>query len=151
MGGASGGFTLASKPVVDWHRQKSRPYLFSNTLAPAIAATSLKVLVLLKDDTSLIERLSKNTDYFRQGVVAAGLDVIPGSHPIVPVMIYDAVKAIQVADYLLDLGVYVIAFKFPVVPEGKARIRTQVSAAHTREDLDFAIDCFARAKAKFGL
>ncbi len=151
MGGASGGFTLARKPVVDWLRQKSRPYLFSNTLAPAIAATSLRVVELLKEDPSLIGRLNANTAYFRQGLEKAGLDIIPGTHPIVPVMIYDAVKAIEVADYLLDLGVYVIAFKFPVVPQGKARIRTQVSAAHTREDLDLALSAFARAKEKFAL
>ncbi|HPX93854.1 MAG TPA: glycine C-acetyltransferase [Bacillota bacterium] len=151
MGGASGGFTMAKKPVIDWLRQKSRPYLFSNTLAPAIAATSLKVLELLQRDSLLIDRLNDNTLYFRQGAERIGLDVIPGTHPIVPVMIYDAVKSIEVADYLLELGLYVIAFKFPVVPQGKARIRTQVSAAHSREDLDFALDCFARAKAKFDL
>ena len=151
MGGASGGFTLARKPVVDWLRQKSRPYLFSNTLAPAIAATSLRVVELLREDPSLIGRLNANTAYFRQGLEKTGLDIIPGTHPIVPVMIYDAVKAIEVAEYLLDLGVYVIAFKFPVVPQGKARIRTQVSAAHTREDLDLALSAFARAKEKFAL
>ena len=151
MGGASGGFTMAKKPLVDLLRQKSRPYLFSNTLAPAIAATSLKVLEMLQRNTVLINRLNDNTQYFRQGVEKIGLDIIPGLHPIVPVMVYDAVKAIDVADYLLELGLYVIAFKFPVVPQGKARIRTQVSAAHSKEDLDFAIDCFARAKAKFNL
>ncbi len=151
MGGASGGFTMAKKPLVDLLRQKSRPYLFSNTLAPAIAATSLKVLEMLQRNTVLINRLNDNTQYFRQGVEKIGLDIITGLHPIVPVMVYDAVKAIDVADYLLELGLYVIAFKFPVVPQGKARIRTQVSAAHSKEDLDFAIDCFARAKAKFNL
>ncbi len=151
MGGASGGFTMAKKPLVDLLRQKSRPYLFSNTLAPAIAATSLKVLEMLQRNTVLIDRLNDNTQYFRQGVEKIGLDIIPGLHPIVPVMVYDAVKAIDVADYLLELGLYVIAFKFPVVPQGRARIRTQVSAAHSKEDLDFAIDCFARAKAKFNL
>lgn len=151
MGGASGGFTLAKKPVVDWLRQKSRPYLFSNTLAPAIAATSLKVLELLENKTDLIDKLKENTRYFRDGVEKIGLDVIPGVHPIVPVMIYDAVKAIEVADYLLEQGVYVIAFKFPVVPQGKARIRTQVSAAHSREELDFVLESFARAKDKFNL
>ena len=151
MGGASGGFTLARKPVIDWLRQKSRPYLFSNTLAPAIAASSLKVLEMLRQDSSLIDRLNQNTAYFREGAGKIGLDLIPGQHPIVPVMVYDAVKAIQLADYLLELGLYVIAFKFPVVPEGQARIRTQVSAAHSREDLDFALACFARAKEKYGL
>ena len=132
-------------------RQKSRPYLFSNTLAPAIVSTSLKVLELLDRDHVLIDRLNENTKYFREGLERNGLDIIPGVHPIVPVMIYDAVKAIAVADYLLGLGVYVIAFKFPVVPQGKARIRTQVSAAHTKEELDFALECFAKAKEKFEL
>ncbi len=151
MGGASGGFTMAKKPVVDWLRQKSRPYLFSNTLAPAIAATSLKVLEMLQRDTALIDKINDNTAYFRKGLEAKGLDIIPGTHPIVPVMIYDAVKSLEVADYLLELGLYVIAFKFPVVPRDKARIRTQVSAAHTKAELDFAIDCFAKAKEKFSL
>jgi glycine C-acetyltransferase len=151
MGGASGGFTLAKKPVVDWLRQKSRPYLFSNTLAPAIAATSLKVLEMLQRDTSLIDKINDNTKYFRKGLEEKGLDIIPGIHPIVPVMIYDEVKSLEVAEYLLELGLYVIAFKFPVVPRDLARIRTQVSAAHSREELDFAIDCFAKAKEKFSL
>ncbi|MGI6617063.1 MAG: glycine C-acetyltransferase [Saccharofermentanales bacterium] len=151
LGGASGGFTLSKKSVVDWLRQKSRPYLFSNTLAPAIASTSLKVLEKLQDNTELIDRVNENTRFFREGIKEIGLDVIPGVHPIVPIMIYDAVKAIEVADYMLDLGVYVVAFKFPVVPKGKARIRTQISAAHTREELSFAIDCFAKAKAAFDL
>lgn len=151
MGGASGGFTLAKKPVVDWLRQKSRPYLFSNTLAPAIAATSLKVLEMLQRDTSLIDKINDNTKYFRKGLEEKGLDIIPGTHPIVPVMIYDEVKSLEVAEYLLELGLYVIAFKFPVVPRDLARIRTQVSAAHSREELDFAIDCFAKAKEKFSL
>ncbi|MDY0119452.1 MAG: glycine C-acetyltransferase [Clostridia bacterium] len=151
MGGASGGFTLAKKPVVDWLRQKSRPYLFSNTLAPAIAATSLKVLEMLQRDTSLIDKINDNTKYFRKGLEEKGLDIIPGTHPIVPVMIYDEVKSLEVAEYLLELGLYVIAFKFPVVPRDLARIRTQVSAAHSKEELDFAIDCFAKAKEKFSL
>ncbi|MDI9499147.1 MAG: glycine C-acetyltransferase [Bacillota bacterium] len=151
LGGASGGFTAARQPIVDWLRQKSRPYLFSNTLAPAIAATSLRVLELLESDSSLVRKLADNTRYFRAGVEKLGLDVLPGEHPIVPIMIYDAVKAIEVADYLLTLGVYVIAFKFPVVPEGLARIRTQISAAHSREELDYVLDCLARAKEAFDL
>ncbi len=151
MGGASGGFTLAKKPVVDWLRQKSRPYLFSNTLAPAIAATSLKVLEMLQRDTSFIDKINDNTKYFRKGLEEKGLDIISGTHPIVPVMIYDEVKSLEVAEYLLELGLYVIAFKFPVVPRDLARIRTQVSAAHSKEELDFAIDCFAKAKEKFSL
>lgn len=151
LGGASGGFTLSKKPIVDWLRQKSRPYLFSNTLAPAIASTSLKVLEKLQSNTELVDRINENTCFFREGIKGIGLDIIPGVHPIVPIMIYDAVKAIEVADYMLDLGVYVVAFKFPVVPKGKARIRTQISAAHTKEELRFVIDGFAKAKAVFKL
>ncbi|NLZ70064.1 MAG: glycine C-acetyltransferase [Clostridiaceae bacterium] len=151
LGGASGGFTLASEEVVAWLRQKSRPYLFSNTLAPAIAATALRVLELLADNHDALDRLRENTAYFRRGVTEIGLDIIPGVHPIVPVMVYDPLKALAVADYLLELGVYVIAFKYPVVPEGKARIRVQISAAHTRENLDYALECFAKAKEKFAL
>ncbi|NLA81675.1 MAG: glycine C-acetyltransferase [Clostridiaceae bacterium] len=151
MGGASGGFTMARKPLVDWLRQKSRPYLFSNTLAPAIAATSLKVLDMLQRDSDLIDRVNDNTRYFRKGVEDLGLDVIPGVHPIVPIMVYDAVKALEVADFLLEEGIYAIAFKFPVVPQGLARIRTQISAGHSREELDLALAAFAKAKDKFGL
>lgn len=151
MGGASGGFTLANKDVVEWLRQKSRPYLFSNTLKPAIAATSLRVIEMLKESGDLIEKLQENTDYFRAKLVEAGLTIIPGTHPIVPVMVFDAIKALQVAEFMLERGVYVIAFKFPVVPEGEARIRTQVSAVHTKEDLDYAVKCFAEAKEKFGI
>lgn len=151
MGGASGGFTLANKDIVAWLRQKSRPYLFSNTLAPAIVASSLKVLDMLRRDTSLRDRTAENTAYFREGVKRIGLDIIPGTHPIVPIMIYDAKKAIEIADYMLDLGVYVVAFKYPVVPKGLARIRTQISAGHTREELDFALECFAKAKKAFEL
>ncbi len=151
LGGASGGFTAARQTIVDWLRQKSRPYLFSNTLAPAIAATSLRALELLESDSSLVRKVADNTRYFRAGVEKLGLDVLPGRHPIVPIMIYDAVKAIAVADYLLTLGVYVIAFKFPGVPEGLARIRTQISAAHSREELDYVLDCLAKAKEAFDL
>lgn len=151
LGGASGGFTTARQEIVDWLRQKSRPYLFSNTLAPAIAAGALYVLEMLEKDTSLRDKTEANATYFRAGANKLGLDIIPGSHPIVPIMVYDAVKAIKIADYMLDLGVYVIAFKFPVVPEGKARIRTQISAAHSREDLDYALECFGKCKKEFSL
>jgi glycine C-acetyltransferase len=120
-------------------------------LAPAIAAGAIRVLDMLEQDTSLRDRTEANAGYFRTGIEKLGLDVIPGTHPIVPVMIYDAVKAIAVADYLLSLGVYVIAFKYPVVPEGKARIRTQISAAHSKEDLDYVLSCFAKCKEKFSL
>lgn len=151
LGGASGGFTTGRQEIIDWLRQKSRPYLFSNTLAPAIAAGAIRVLDMLEQDTSLRDRTEANAGYFRAGIEKLGLDVIPGTHPIVPVMIYDAVKAIEVADYLLSLGVYVIAFKYPVVPEGKARIRTQISAAHSKEDLDYVLSCLAKCKEKFSL
>lgn len=151
LGGASGGFTAGRQEIIDWLRQKSRPYLFSNTLAPAIAAGAIRVLEMLEQDTSLRDRTEANAKYFRTEIEKLGLDVIPGTHPIVPVMIYDAVKAIEVADYLLSLGVYVIAFKYPVVPEGKARIRTQISAAHSKEDLDYVLSCFAKCKEKFSL
>ncbi len=151
LGGASGGFTTARQEIVDWLRQKSRPYLFSNTLAPAIAAGAIHVLERLEKDTSIRDKTEANALYFRQGCERLGLDIISGTHPIVPIMIYDAVKAIEVADYMLSQGVYVIAFKFPVVPEGKARIRTQISAAHSKEDLDYALECFGRCKEKFSL
>lgn len=149
LGGASGGFTLASETVVRWLRQKSRPYLFSNTLAPAIAQTTLEVLRKIETEPERLQRLRENTEYFRQGVQKIGLDVIPGTHPIVPVMVYDAHKALAVAQAMLEKGVYVVAFKYPVVPQGKARIRTQVSAAHTREELDRILACFAEVKQEF--
>lgn len=151
LGGASGGFTLASRDIVSWLRQKSRTYLFSNTLAPAIAATSQKVLEILQEDQDRLAKLRENTAFFREGVQKIGLDVIPGTHPIVPVMVYDAKKAMDIAQALLAKGVYVIAFKYPVVPQGKARIRTQISAAHTREDLEYVLQCFAEVKKEFGL
>ncbi|NLV99182.1 MAG: glycine C-acetyltransferase [Clostridiaceae bacterium] len=151
MGGASGGFTLANKDIVAWLRQKSRPYLFSNTLAPAIVATSLKVLDMLVRDSYLIDRVNANTLYFRKEIEELGLEIIPGTHPIVPVMVYDAKKALDVADFMLKKGIYVVAFKFPVVPQGLARIRCQISAAHTKEELDAALTAFAEAKKEFDL
>ena len=143
MGGASGGFTLANKDTVAWLRQKSRPYLFSNTLSPAIVATSLKVLEMIQRDSFLIDRVNANTEYFRKEIVALGLDVIEGSHPIVPVMVYDAKKALDVAEFMLEKGIYVVAFKYPVVPEGLARIRCQISAAQSKEEVDNALAAFA--------
>lgn len=151
LGGASGGFTAASQDIVDWLRQKSRPYLFSNTLAPSICGATLKVLSMLEADTSLVDKVKSNAEYFRKKMTALGLDLIPGEHAIVPVMVYDAKKAIDVADFMFKHGVYVIAFKFPVVPEGLARIRTQISAAHTKEELDKAVEVFALAKKEFNL
>jgi len=151
LGGASGGYASGRKEIVDWLRQRSRPYLFSNTLAPVIAATSLKVLELIQADDSLRGRLHENSRYFRQGMHAAGFDLVPGEHPIIPVMLGDAKVAGHMAERLLAEGIYVIGFSFPVVPQGKARIRTQMSAGHTREHLDKAIDAFTRVGQDLGV
>ncbi|RHP31981.1 glycine C-acetyltransferase [Lachnotalea sp. AF33-28] len=144
LGGASGGYTSARQPIVDLLRQKSRPYLFSNTLAPSIASASLKVLEILTETTACRDRLHDNTAYFRQRIKEVGFDIIDSTHPIVAVMFYDAHKAAWAAKELLKLGVYVTSFTYPVVPQGKARIRTQVSAAHTKDDLDYVIECFRK-------
>ena len=144
LGGASGGFTSGRKEIVGWLRQRSRPYLFSNSVAPTIVAASIAVLDLLQEDSSLREQLRENASYFRQQMEARGFDLKPGEHPIVPVMLGDAKLATRMADALLEHGVYVIGFSFPVVPKGQARIRTQMSAALTREQLDFAIDAFTK-------
>ncbi len=149
LGGASGGYTSARQEIVDLLRQRSRPYLFSNTLAPAIASASMEVLSMLKETTSYRDRLEENTRYFRSGMEKIGFTIIPGEHPIVPVMLGDATLSQKMADYLLTQGIYVIGFFFPVVPEGKARIRTQISAAHTREDLDHALNAFEKAYRHF--
>jgi len=146
LGGASGGYTSGRKEIVEMLRQRSRPYLFSNTLAPAIVATSLKVLEILSASTDLRDKLQANTSYFREQIAKLGLDVLPGEHPIVPIMLGDAVLAQKMAEKLLDKGVYVIGFSYPVVPKGAARIRTQISAAHNRGDLDFAIEKIAEVK-----
>ncbi len=151
LGGASGGYTSGRKEIIDLLRQRSRPYLFSNTIAPVIAAASVKCLEVLGSSTALRDKLEENTIYFRQGLTQAGLNIRPGIHPIVPVMLGDAALAQKVAARLLDLGVYVIGFFYPVVPQGMARIRTQVSAAHTKEDLAFAVEMFAQVKREFGL
>lgn len=151
MGGASGGFTSARKEIVDLLRQRSRPYLFSNTLAPAICAATLCVLDMLEESTALRDRVHDNTAYFRARMAEAGFSIPEGVHPIVPVMLYDARVAQQFASRMLEKGVYVIGFSYPVVPMGKARIRTQVSAGHTREDLDFAVKCFQEVKEEMGL
>jgi len=142
LGGASGGYTSGRKEIVAWLRQRSRPYLFSNSLAPVITATSIAVLNLLEESSDLLDRLSENSRYFRQAMQAAGFRLVPGQHPIIPVMLGDALLAQKVAARMLDKGIYVVGFSFPVVPEGQARIRTQMSAAHTREHLDRAIDAF---------
>ena len=151
MGGASGGYTAARQPIVDLLRQRSRPYLFSNTVAPAICAATLGVLDLLEESTALRDRVHDNTAYFRKKLREAGFDVPEGTHPIVPIMLYDAKTAKDFADRMLEKGVYVIGFSYPVVPMGKARIRTQVSAAHTYEDLDFAVKSFQEVKREMGL
>ncbi len=151
LGGASGGYTAARGEIVELLRQRSRPYLFSNTVAPTIVAASLAVIRLLEQDTGLRDKLEGNTRYFRDQIRQVGLSVPEGEHPIVPVMLGDAKLAKEMADRLLDKGVYVIAFSFPVVPKGTARIRTQVSAAHTREELDFTVQQFAAVKRELKL
>ncbi len=151
LGGASGGYTAAHQEIVDLLRQRSRPYLFSNTLAPAVCAASIKTLELLTSSTALRDKVHQNTAYFREKLSQLGFDVLPGSHPIVPVMLYDAKIAGEFASRMLDKGVYVVGFSYPVVPQGKARIRTQVSAGHSQEDLDFAVECFKAVKEEMGI
>ena len=146
LGGASGGYTSGRKEIIGLLRQRSRPYLFSNSVAPAVAGASLKVLDLLESSDDLRARLRENTAWFRQRMTALGFDILPGDHPIVPVMIGDAARATRMADLLLDKGIYVIGFSYPVVPVGKARIRTQISAAHSREDLQLAAAAFAAVR-----
>jgi len=151
LGGASGGYTSGRPEIIELLRQRSRPYLFSNTLAPSIAGASLKVLELLTESTALRDRLESNTAFFREGMAKVGFTILSGTHPICPVMLGDAALATKVADAMLERGVYVIGFSYPVVPKGKARIRTQISAAHTKEDLERAIQAFAAVKATLGL
>jgi glycine C-acetyltransferase len=151
LGGASGGYTSGRKEIIDMLRQRSRPYLFSNTLAPSIVCASLKALELLSSSTRLRDRLHENTAYFREQINKIGLDIVPGEHPIVPVMLGDATLAKKMADLLLQKGIYVIGFSYPVVPKGMARIRVQISAAHSREDLDLAVEKFAEAKQELGI
>ncbi len=151
LGGASGGFTAGPAAVVELLRQRSRPYLFSNTVAPAIVGASIAVLDLLESSTALRDRVHENTAYFRQAISAAGFEIKPGDHPIVPIMVYDAVLAQRLSARLLDLGIYVVGFFFPVVPRGQARIRVQVSAAHSREQLDVAVAAFSQAGRELGL
>ena len=150
LGGASGGYTSARREIVELLRQRSRPYLFSNSLAPAIVAASIKAIDLLSADTALCDRLQANTRFFREGIAEAGFDILPGEHPIVPIMLGDAALANRFADRMLEKGVYVIGFSYPVVPRGKARIRTQISAAHSVQDLEIAVEKFAETRAEFG-
>ncbi|MDH3493846.1 MAG: glycine C-acetyltransferase [Acidobacteriota bacterium] len=151
LGGASGGFTSGRKEIIEMLRQRSRPYLFSNSVAPPIVAASLRALEILRGSTELRDKLESNTRYFRTELRKTGLEILPGEHPIVPVMFGEATPAVRMAEALLKKGVYVIPFSFPVVPRGKARIRTQVSAAHSKEDLEFAVAKFAEAKTELGL
>ncbi len=151
LGGSSGGYTSGRQEIIDLLRQRSRPYLFSNTLAPPIVAASMKVLELLTETGELRERLFANTRLFRERMAASGFDLLPGEHPIVPVMLGDAALATRMADALLKRGIYVIGFSFPVVPQGKARIRVQVSAAHTSDELEFAAKQFAACKQELGI
>ncbi len=151
LGGASGGYTSGKKEMIELLRQRSRPYLFSNSVAPPIVAASIAAIDLISGSTALRDKLMNNTRYFREKIQEVGLEVLPGEHPIVPVMFGEAQPAVKMAELLLEKGVYVIPFSFPVVPKGKARIRTQVSAAHSKEDLDFAVNAFAEAKAELGI
>ncbi len=151
LGGASGGYTSSKKEIIQLLRQRSRPYLFSNTLAPVITAAALKTFNMLGSSTEYRDILHENTRYFREQIAKLGFDVLPGVHPIVPVMLYDAKIAVEFARRMLEKGVFVIGFTYPVVPKGKARIRTQVSAGHSKEDLDFAVNCFKQVKEEMGL
>ena len=151
LGGASGGFTSGRKEIIELLRQRSRPYLFSNTLAPSIAGASIAVFDLLSQTTALRDTLEENTRYFREKITAAGFDIKPGTHPIVPIMLYDAVVSQKMAEKLLEKGIYVIGFYYPVVPKGQARIRVQISAAHTKAHLDHAIQAFVEVGKELGV
>ena len=151
LGGASGGFTAAKKEIVEMLRQRSRPYLFSNTVAPPIVGASIEVLNVLMESTALRDKLEESTKYFREKMTQAGFDIVKGEHPIVPVMLYDAPLSQKFADRLLEEGIYVIGFYYPVVPKGKARIRVQISALHEREHLDKAIAAFTKVGKELGV
>ena len=151
LGGASGGYTSARQPIVDLLRQRSRPYLFSNTVAPAICAATIRTIELLEESTALRDKVHENARYFRSEMEKLGFDLLPGEHPIVPVMLYDPKIAHEFAKRMLEKGVYVVAFCYPVVPKGKDRIRTQLSAGHTKEDIDLAVKAFGEVKKEMGL
>src|SRR5216110_196131 len=151
LGGASGGYTSGRKEIIEMLRQRSRPYLFSNSVAPPIAGASLKVLELLSGSTALRDKLEANTRFLREGMGRLGFNILSGTHPIVPILLGDAALATRVADAMLKKGVYVIGFSYPVVPKGKARIRVQISAAHSREDLEFALEQFGEVKKGLAL
>jgi glycine C-acetyltransferase len=151
LGGASGGYVAARREIVGWLRQRSRPYLFSNSIAPPVAAGTLKVLDLLESSTELRDRLHANARYFRERMQRLGYELLPGEHPIVPIMLGEAPLAVRLAERMQDEGVYVVAFSYPVVPHGKARIRTQLSAAHTSAQLDRVVEAFERAGRALGI
>jgi len=151
LGGASGGYTSGRKEIIELLRQRSRPYLFSNSVAPPIVAASIEVLDLLSESTALRDKLEANTKFFREAMSKLGFNILPGTHPIVPIMIGDAALAAKFAEAMLQKGVYVIGFSYPVVPKDKARIRTQISAAHSREDLEFAVEKFGEVKQELGV
>jgi glycine C-acetyltransferase len=151
LGGASGGYTTGRKEIIEMLRQRSRPYLFSNTVAPPIVGASIKTIELLSESNDLRDKLKTNTEFFRRGMTERGFDIVPGEHPICPVMLGDAVLAAKMADAMLERGIYVIAFSYPVVPKGKARIRVQVSAVHEQEDLQFAMEAFSAVKDELGV
>lgn len=151
MGGASGGYTAARKEIIDLLRQRSRPYLFSNSLAPAICAATIETINMLNESTALRDKVHENASYFRAEMEKHGFDMLPGEHPIVPVMLYDPKVANEFANRMLEKGVYVVGFCYPVVPKGRDRVRTQISAGHTKEDLDFAVKCFAEVKKEMNL
>ena len=151
MGGASGGYTAAKREIVDLLRQRSRPYLFSNSLAPAICAATIETINMLTESTALRDKVHENARYFRSEMEKLGFDLLPGEHPIVPVMLYDPKVANEFARRMLEKGVYVVGFCYPVVPKGRDRVRTQISAGHTKEDLDFAVRCFGEVKKEMGI
>jgi glycine C-acetyltransferase len=151
LGGASGGFVAARREIVAWLRQRSRPYLFSNSIAPPVAGATIRVLELLETSAALRERVHRNARHFRSGLQGLGYDLLPGEHPIIPIMLGDAPLAVNLAERMLGAGVYVVAFSFPVVPNGKARIRTQMNAAHTTEQLDQVIAAFGKAGRDLGI
>ncbi|MCL2397850.1 MAG: aminotransferase class I/II-fold pyridoxal phosphate-dependent enzyme, partial [Defluviitaleaceae bacterium] len=151
LGGSSGGYTSGKKAIIDILRQRSRTYLFSNTLSPIIASASLTVLDMISQSADLGARLKENTAYFRQGLKDLGFDIVEGAHPIVPIMTYDEIASQKLAEKMLEKNVYVIGFFYPVVPKGKARVRTQVSAAHTRQQLDYVLNAFKEAREELGI
>lgn len=151
LGGASGGYTSGRKEIIEMLRQRSRPYLFSNSVSPAVVAASIKALELVEESPALLKKLRDNTDYFRKAMTEAGFDILSGTHPIVPIMLGDAVLAQTMAAKMLEKGIYVIGFCFPVVPKGKARIRTQISAAHSQKDLEYAVKAFTEVKKELGI